>query len=347
MIAASSYPAARRISSECSPSAGRLARAHLGRTVDPDRAVDGQHGVVLEGHHDFVVDHLLIVRNVVEDADHAEHQPVAVEQFPPFGKRSGREHLVENLDQLDRARVTIRLGGKARVRDEILATEDAGERRPLPVFVEQRQDNPAVVLAAIVVGHRVQRALARPPFAELGAAQLGLRQHGGGPDAVRHQVRRHMRTLAGALALIQRGDDRAVERHRAGMVAHAGDRARRRGVDVGAHEVHQAGARPIGVAVEARLVGLLALLAIAGERGVDQPLVLRREMIVGDAELRAHLRRIVGDEDVDLLGELVQHRLSFRLRRDRAPGPRLLRFSSSHAKLCSLTGYPGRFGRFR
>ena len=122
-----------------------------------------------------------------------------------------------------------------------------------------------------------------------------------------------MRALAGALALVERGDDRAVKRHRAGVVAHAGDRARRRGVVVGAHQIHQARARPIGVAVEAGLVGFLALFAVAGEGGIDQPLVVRREVIIGDAEPRAHRRRKIGDEDVGLGGEAMQHRLSLGL----------------------------------
>jgi hypothetical protein len=83
---------------------------------------------------------------------------------------------------------------------------------------------------------------------------------------------------------------------------------------IGAHQIHQPGAGPIGIAVETGLVGFLALLAIAGERGIDQPVVLRREMIVGDAEPRPHGRRIIGDKDIGLAGELVQHRLSFRSR---------------------------------
>src|SRR5882762_4259832 len=48
---------------------------------------------------------------------------------------------------------------------------------PLPLFVEQRQDDPAAVLALVMISHRVQRVLARTPFAELRADQLGLRQH--------------------------------------------------------------------------------------------------------------------------------------------------------------------------
>ncbi len=104
----------------------------------------------------------------------------------------------------------VRLGGKSGIRDEILAPQTARQRRPLPVLVEQREDQPAAVLASIVIGHRVERALARPPFAEFRADQFGLRQDAVGPDAVSHQVRADMRTLAGALALVKRGDDRAV-----------------------------------------------------------------------------------------------------------------------------------------
>src|SRR6478672_13688559 len=54
----------------------RLARLHFFGTVDEDRAVDGQHGVVLEPHQNLVLDHLPVVRDIIEDADHAEHQPV-------------------------------------------------------------------------------------------------------------------------------------------------------------------------------------------------------------------------------------------------------------------------------
>ena len=204
------------------------------------------------------------------------------------------------------------LGGEALIGDEILAADAARQRRPLLLLVEQREDDPAAVLALVMVGDRVQRMLARPPLLEFGAAQFGLRQHRGGPDAVGHQVGGDMRALAGALALVQRGDDRAVKRHRAGVVAHAGDRAGRRGVLIGAHQVHQAGAGPIGVAVEAGLVGLLALFAVAGERGIDQALVERSQLSEGQCEALAHRRREIGDEDVGLGHQAMQHRLAFR-----------------------------------
>src|SRR3954462_4097567 len=88
--------------------AGRLARLHFLGAVDPDRAGDGEHGVVLERHQHLVVEHLLVVRDVVQDADDAEHQPVAVEDLAPFGEIPGREGLVKDLDQLDGSALAAR-----------------------------------------------------------------------------------------------------------------------------------------------------------------------------------------------------------------------------------------------
>src|SRR5690242_16483224 len=134
--------------------AGRLARLYLSRAVDEDRAVDGQYRIVLEGHQHLVLDHLLVMRDVVEDADHAEHETVAVENPAPFGEIPGGEYLVENPDQLQRARMASGLGGKALVRDEILAAHAARERRPLPFLVQKRENDPAAVPASVVIGHR-------------------------------------------------------------------------------------------------------------------------------------------------------------------------------------------------
>src|SRR5439155_16804189 len=100
-----------------------------------------------------------------EDADHAEHQPVAVEDFSPFGEISGGEDLVEDLDQLQRACVAVLLGGEAGIGDKLLVAEAARQCWPLPILVEQRQDQPEAVLALIVIGYGVQRALAWTPFA--------------------------------------------------------------------------------------------------------------------------------------------------------------------------------------
>src|SRR5882724_6463175 len=150
--------------------AGRTPRRDFLAAVDPDRAVDGEHGVALERHQHFVLEHLLVIRNVVEDADHAEHQAVAVEYLAPFGEVSCGEYLVEDLDQFQRPRVTVGPGGEPDIGDEILASDAAGKCRPLPVFAKQRQHDPAAVPALVVIGHRVQRALAGTPLAKFRTA---------------------------------------------------------------------------------------------------------------------------------------------------------------------------------
>ena len=61
-------------------------------------------------------------------------------------------------------------GCKPRIGDKLLAPEAARERRPLPILVEQRQDEPAAVAALVVIGHGVERAFARPTWFEFRAA---------------------------------------------------------------------------------------------------------------------------------------------------------------------------------
>src|ERR1700692_326838 len=115
----------------------RMPRWNFLAAVDPDRAVYGEHGVALERHQHVVFQHLPVVGNIVEDADHAEHQAIAVKYPAPFGKIFGCKNLVEDLDQFQRARVAVGLGGESGIGDEILPSDAAGERRPLPVLVWQ------------------------------------------------------------------------------------------------------------------------------------------------------------------------------------------------------------------
>src|SRR4051812_47879853 len=70
----------------------RLARGDLALAIDPDRAADREHGVVLERHQHLVLDHLLVGRDIVENPDHAEHEPASVEDLAPFGQGPRCEH---------------------------------------------------------------------------------------------------------------------------------------------------------------------------------------------------------------------------------------------------------------
>lgn len=90
----------------------------------------------LERQQHVIVDHLLVGREIVENADHAEHQAVAVEALAPFGEVAGGKNPVEQFDQFDRACTAFGAGGKARVGDEILAAQAPRQRRPLSFLVE-------------------------------------------------------------------------------------------------------------------------------------------------------------------------------------------------------------------
>ena len=80
------------------------------------------------------------------------------------------------------------------------------------------------------------------------------------------------------------------------MVAHARQGSGRRRLLAGPHQMHQPGTGPPRGRVEAGLVGFRAGFAVAGEGCIDQPLVERRQIVIGDAEATPHRRRVVGDE---------------------------------------------------
>ncbi len=113
----------------------RAFRFDLVAAVDPDRAVDRHQGVVLERHQHVVLDHLRVGRDVVEDADHAEHETIAVETLAPVGEIPCGEDIIEGRDLFQRARMAVCLGGKSGVGNEILA---AGDNAPAPAIAAPR-----------------------------------------------------------------------------------------------------------------------------------------------------------------------------------------------------------------
>src|SRR5512132_2271036 len=115
-----------------------------------------------------------------------------------------------------------------------------------------------------------------------------------------------MAAPAGALAFVQCGDDRRVETHGRGVVAHAGRRTDRWRVAC-SHDIHEASARPPHGGIKAGLVRVRAGLAEARKGSVDQPLVERCDVIVCEAELPTHLRWEVYDEHVRVGCKLVEN----------------------------------------
>src|SRR5262249_61570993 len=73
--------------------------------------------------------------------------------------------------------------------------------------------------------------------------------------------------------------------------------------------MHHSRARPPGGRVKTGLVSPRPGVAIAAERGVDQPLVERRQIVVRDPEAAAHRRRVVGYEDIGAADQAAQHGL--------------------------------------
>src|SRR5260370_16944161 len=68
-------------------------------------------------------------------------------------------------------------GGKARIGREILPPQALQQHRPLAILLQQREDQPASVPAAIVVGHGIERLLPRRPLGDFCAAEPALHPH--------------------------------------------------------------------------------------------------------------------------------------------------------------------------
>ncbi len=178
---------------------------------------------------------------------------------------------------------------------------------PVAVLGEHVQQEPAPVGAAVEVGQRAGRLLARRSRRDARAAQGGLHLDRVPPEAVGHERGGDHGAAAGPLALVERGHDRPEQRRARGMVAHSGERARRRRVRRMPDEVHEPGARPERRRVEAAAGGLLARFAVGGHRGVDEPRIEMVQVLPADAQALAGVERRIGHEHVGALDEPAQH----------------------------------------
>ena len=102
--------------------------------------------------------------------------------------------------------------------------------------------------------------------------------------------------------MVQRGEDADQREQRRAQVGdrHAG--LDRRSPFGGAGHRHQA-RETLRDQIEAALGRPRAGLAVAGDRGVDQPRVLAAQRVVVEAEARHHARPVVLDEDVGAAGQ--------------------------------------------
>ena len=205
-----------------------------------------------------------------------------------------------------RVRVPLLPGGEARALDEVRAPDRAGEPRPALVLGDDDELEPAPVGGAVEVVQGARRVLAPRPPRKLRPAQHRLRVQAVPPQPVRHQVGGDVAAPSGAFAPEEGGGDGRIEGERGRVVAHAGERLRGRRVRRGPDHVHQPAPRPERGAVEAGVEPLRAAFAVGGEGGVDQPLVVRPEVLVADPEPPARGERDVGDEDVRIPDEPVE-----------------------------------------
>ena len=287
----------------------RHARRDLVLAADPDRRIHRLEIAVGERHEYVVFQGLRIIGDVGHRRDNLEQYAARVEARAPVGAIARREGRVEFVDQGARMRQPVWLGAKARVVCKIWPFHAGDQLWPQPLLVVDRQDQPLPVAALV---ERRQRIAGQFPWLrrrKLRAAKRRLHEKGVGPNAAGDQRRRHFRALPRLLAPVERHQNTRQDRERRRMIAHATGRARRRRARC-ANRVHHARARPPGRRVEAWLFGLGALVAIAGERRIDQTRIEPFERGEIETQLFTHAHRIVGDEHVGVGAEAPQYFLA-------------------------------------
>ena len=196
-------------------------------------------------------------------------------------------------------RVPVRAGGEARILDEVGAPDGPGEPGPALVLGDDDELEPAPVGGAVEVVQGARRVLAPRAPRELRPAQHRLRVQGVPPQPVRHQGwwRRNR-----PVRCVRAGRGR-WRWPRTGLIAvgwspiPGSDFA---GGESGAGRTMSISPLRAQSAVLSKPVlnRSGAALAVRGEGGVDQPLVVRGEMLVADPEPVPRGKGEVGDEDV-------------------------------------------------
>src|SRR5258707_5542381 len=202
---------------------------YLVLTLDRNWTRDRQEGVVVERHQDFVGHDLLVIWDVLRRSNDVEYDSARGKYLAPFRTILGRKGFVEDCGQFHCVLHSISACCKPWVILQVFPSEALGKSWPLPFLVEDREDQPAPIAALIVVGESIQRLLARRAVDELGAAQGSLRHDSIAPNPVGKQRRSDVRAFPGELPLIQPHDDACIQRDPGWVIAHAGQRPRRRG----------------------------------------------------------------------------------------------------------------------
>ena len=211
--------------------------------------------------------------------------------------------------QLRHVREELRRIGEARVGQEVGATDRFRHGRQLVRRDDEHE--PGAIGGPVYVQRRIGRILAIVRREKLRVAQRRLDRDARRPDALGEQRGRDIRSLAGALATIERRDDRRIEADRGGIVAAPGHRPGRRCAGIARHR-QQAAARPVRRDVEARELGVRPLLAEARDIRIDQARIPLHDVVIFELQSLARGMRGVDDEHVGPFDELLEHLLGAR-----------------------------------
>src|SRR6185369_12500963 len=114
---------------------------------------------------------------------------------------------------------------------------------------------------------------------KLRTAKRSLNRNTRRPDTFSEQGSRDVRSFAGALTTVQRGDDRGIKTNRGGVITAAAHRPGRWIPGI-TRQRKQAAARPVGSDIEAGQIGIRPFVAETCEVSIYEPRVPLRDILV-------------------------------------------------------------------
>ena len=202
--------------------------------------------------------------------------------------------------------------GEARIARQGRRLERAAERRPVAVGLDHDEEQPAAVRGRVAVPERVARRSAVVARHRLAGRERRREVGAQHVEAGLEERRLDVTAATVAVAEAHRGENRADQVRRGGVVADCGALQRRRRIGV-AHHVHETGARPVRGVVECGAIGLVAAEPVAGDRADDERRPTREERLVVEAVADAPARQEVRDEHVGAVDEAQDRRAHRRL----------------------------------
>ena len=253
-------------------------------------------GLLVADHH-LALAHQLGLERLVEVEDRLDHRVVLVVEGLPLG-------AALRLEDLRDLAVGVRAGLLELLLDQVLAADRLAEAHP-ELRLERAAGDPAVRGLVGPVTDDSAREHDVAALRHLARAEVAARLHRQpGQRAVGHRDVDHL-ALAAPPRLLQRGED--PDRRHQPAAAEVGDL--RAGLDRRAAGLAGQAEDPVQaqvVHVVAGAVAVRAVLAVAGDRAVDEGRVRLAQHVEADAELVEHAGPEALDQHVGRLGQLEQ-----------------------------------------